>query len=183
MQGSIGGHSAGEALPPIGQVDAESVAAAAMLSELASAITFEEQDVRELLEEGFAWLAEKFESEHWRLTERQSRMIGRPGAQLASSLWMKVCQFLPEWLMRAAETTPGLAGFVLASGIVVGPKVMRQMALSKTRKVRDAGQVQQPVQPRAAGPTPIRQGPVGPIAVQTEPLAGFDASWDDATRQ
>ena len=80
---SIGGAGAGEALPPIGQVaDAESIAAAAMLSELASAITFEEQDVRELLEMGFGWMAEKFESEHWNLTERQSRMMGRPAAQL-----------------------------------------------------------------------------------------------------
>lgn len=184
MPGSIGAQPAGQVEPPIGIADAESVAAAAMLSELASAITFEEQDVRELLEMGFGWMAEKFESDHWRLSERQSKIIGRPAAQLATSLWVKVCQFLPEWLMRAAETTPGLAGFVLGSGIVVGPKVMQQMRISKTRKVRDAGQVRPaPAQPRAAGPTPIRQGPVGPIAVQTEPMAGFGATWDDATTQ
>lgn len=169
---SVGG-PVGEVQSPANQSDAESIAAASMMSEIASAITFEEDDVRAVLEEGFSWLAERFESEHWKLTERQSKVIGRPAAQLLTSLWGRVCEFLPDWMMRAADSTPGLAGFVLATGIVVGPKVMTQIKVSRTRKEKPLAQV-----PRRSAPAPSvsNAGPVGPIPMtEAWPAQDFEA--------
>ena len=158
---AIGGvYVAGEKLD-----DHETAAAVGALGSLSpeflhGLISFNEDDVSSVLEEGFDFLADRFESEHWKLTERQSRMLGGPTTQLLSSVWSKVAQMLPAQLAQWCMSMPGLAGFILVSAIVVGPKVTTQIAVSRKRK--SLGK-----EPRKPGPTPVTfrayTGPVGPI--------------------
>lgn len=139
-----------------GVTESDGATVAAMLPE----IQFDSQDVQDVLEEAFHWLADRFDSAHWELTEKQARMLGRPTAQLLSTLYQR----LPEFLTRWCDATPGLAGLCVSGAIVVGPKIARQVALSRERKkLPVANRRPQPAPSRPAGPV----GPVGPM----EPVA------------
>jgi hypothetical protein len=139
-----------EPRPGIVFADADESALADLLPE----ISFDPVEVAGVLEELFDWTAEKFDSAHWKLTERQSRMLAKPTAELLSSLYMKLGQFLPAILMGWCEATPGLMGFLLTSGIVIGPKVAVQFQLSRSR----ARAARNKVGPQRI-PTPIRPAP------------------------
>lgn len=121
----------GETLPEPGQ---EVAGAADPVSSLMAMVAFEEDDVRDTLGELFDWLAERFKSEHWRLNERQARMLGKPGTLLANAMWAKLQAYLPDVLGKWCETTPGALAFLTACGIVIGPKVMQQVRISRERK-------------------------------------------------
>lgn len=132
------------------------------------AIAFEEQDVKDVLGELFDWLATRFDSDHWRLTDRQMRILGKPTAQLLNSVWAKLRDRLPDILARWCETTPGAAAFLTAAGIVVVPKVMTQVRLSRgaKRAASPASEAERQPAERAAAPRkspmPYREGPAIP---------------------
>lgn len=126
---SIGGEEA-EALPG-GEVEPDDSDAIAALM---AGVSFEESDVRETLCEIFDWIADKAESDHWKLSERQARIWGRPTAQLANACWMKLQLLLPEIFGQWCQTFPGLFGFVTVGAIVVGPKVGKQIKISRERR-------------------------------------------------
>ncbi len=140
---------------------------------LQSLISFEESDVRAVLEEGFDFLAQRFDSDHWKLTERQSRMLGRPTAQLLSTLWTKLAFLLPEQLAKCCASTPGLAGFVLTSCIVLGPKIATQWSVFRQRhslprasKGNGTGPIAMPSRPQGSPVGPINTAPAE--AMQTD---------------
>ena len=129
---SVPAHIGGEADDPGGPADTgahgdDPIAA------LMSQVTFEPPDVQDQLEEFFGWLAERFESDHWKLTDRQARMLGRPTAQLLDSVWAKLCGILPDVIARWCASTPGATAFLLAAGLVVVPKVAKQITISRSR--------------------------------------------------
>lgn len=103
------------------------------IASLMAQVAFEPQDVQDTLAELFEWLAERFESDHWKLTDRQLRMMGRPSAQLLNSIWVKLQNYIPDILARWCEDTPGATAFILACGIVVVPKVAKQIVISRER--------------------------------------------------
>lgn len=115
-----------------------------MIASLMAQVAFEEQDVRDQLEELFEWLSERFQAEHWKLTERQSRMLGRPTAQMLTSIWAKLCTMLPDIIARWCESTPGAAAFIAACGIVIVPKAMKQVTISRQRKTEARNKVPKP---------------------------------------
>lgn len=155
----IGGAPADESDEDDGQLDPAEVA------EGLARISFDEAYVRDVIEEAYAWAADKFESEHWLLSERQSRMLGGPTTQLLGSVWMHAQRLIPEILARWANSTPGLMDFVLVFGLVTGPKVAKQFAVSRQRRRR-------PQRPGAPVPVPPRSGgPVGPIMTGVEPFS------------
>jgi hypothetical protein len=92
---------------------------------------FEEEDVKAVLEETFDWLSEYFGSTHWKLTERQMRIMGRPTTRMVNALWEKLKEILPDILGKWLQSVPGAAAFLMAAGIVVVPKVKRQYTLSQ----------------------------------------------------
>jgi hypothetical protein len=126
---------------------------------------FSEDKTRKFLEEAFHWLADRFDSAHWELTENQSDLLAGPCAQLFSSVWAKLIERLPEWLAG----TPGAADLMFAATIVIGPKIAMQMTITRERRARP--KVNRP----ANGPQPVaarsQPGPVGPI--DTAPLEPF----------
>jgi hypothetical protein len=97
------------------------------------AVAFEEQDVRDMTEEFFAWLAVRFDSDHWQLKERQSRILCRPLTQVLNSLWVKLRERLPDIIAQWCESTPGATALLMAAGIVIVPKVMTQVRLSREK--------------------------------------------------
>ena len=103
------------------------------IAALMAQVAFEPQDVQDMIEELFNFLAERFNSEHWKLTSTQSRILGRPAAQLANALWKRLQNYLPDILGRWCEETPGAMAFIIACGIVVAPKVTKQISLSRER--------------------------------------------------
>jgi hypothetical protein len=121
------------------------------IASLLDAVAFEEQDVQETLEEFFDFLAERFQSDHWSLTERQSRILGRPTAQLANAIWVKLKLRIPDILARWCESTPGATAFLMAAGIVIVPKVTKQIHISRARK---------------RSPAPASSGKAGDAAAQ-----------------
>jgi hypothetical protein len=130
-------------------------------------IAFDEGYVADVLEEAYAWAAEKFDSDHWNLTERQSRMLSGPTTELLGSMWMHLQRILPEILARWASSTPGLMDFALMFGLITGPKAAKQFALSRARRRGP----QRPRRPGAPVPVPPRSGgAVGPIQVGVETL-------------
>jgi hypothetical protein len=104
------------------------------ISALMAQISFEEEDVKAYLSEFFEWMAERFESDHWKLTDRQQRILGRPTAQLMNSMWAQLCARFPEIIARWCESTPGAAAFLAAFGLVVVPKAWTQIRVSRARK-------------------------------------------------
>jgi len=130
-------------------------------------INFDPVKVQRVLEEIFDWLAERFDSAHWKLTERQADMLGEPTAQLLTGVWQKLSLYLPDVL----TVTPGATAFLFACTFVVGPKLAQQMAITRSRR-QGAAQPQRksaspgpvPVQPRHTGAVgPINDGPVEPM--------------------
>ena len=128
---------------------------------LAGMVAFEEQDVRDTLEEFFSFLADRFESDHWVLSERQARMLGKPTTLLLNSLWVKLQKLLPDVIARWCESTPGAMAFLTACGLVLVPKVVVQIRISRERKkakriiVEDRRPKPEPPQPK---PEPPRNG-------------------------
>jgi len=148
--GDEGGELAGDE-PEIG---------AGEISALLDSIAFEEQDVKDTLEELFEWLSEYFGSDHWKLTPRQVRMLGRPSAQLLNSVWAKLKTRIPDILAAWCETTPGATAFLMAFGLVVVPKGLKQWKLSRDHK---SGELPKPAS--AANPNYVPP----PIAAQRKP--------------
>lgn len=145
-----------------GPEDGEAPEGAALEPVPESSIEFDAETVREVLEESFGWLADRFDSDHWRLTERQSRMLTRPTTQLLGSVWTHIRRMLLMRLERWSETTPGLMDFALIFGIVVAPKVTKQIAITRerrnprARRVTEKNAGPQPVPARAPAPAPRR---------------------------
>ena len=120
------------------------------IADLMAQVVFEPQDVQDILTEFFDWAAERGRSEHWKLSDRQGRMLARPLAQLMDSCWRKLQNYLPTLLGNWCESTPGAMAFLLAAGLVIGPKVAQQMAISKARRLAVPL-----VRESAPGPVPV----------------------------
>lgn len=125
------------------------------IAALMAQVAFEPQDVQDVLAEFFDWMAERFASDHWKLTERQARMLGRPAAQMLNALWVRLQQYIPDILGRWCEETPGAMAFIVACGIVVAPKITRQVQISRER-AKAKPLVQDKPQPKPPQPQPIR---------------------------
>ena len=136
----------------------ESGAAVGDLAGIIPQIRFNAQTVEKVLREGFDWLADRFGSDHWKLTDNQAEMLGAPVADVLSSLFSK----LPDFLTRWCDTTPGLGALVVAGAVVIGPKVATQMAM--VREDRRRAKVA-PVSARRAGPVPVGDAMPSPIGV------------------
>jgi len=133
---------------------------------LMAMVAFEPQDVQDTLCEFFDWTAERFKSDHWRLTERQARMLGKPTSLLLNSLWARLCLILPDIIGRWASKTPGASAFLLAAGVIVVPKIAKQVQISRARKkTRPVIQPSQRPEP-APRPDPTVGDDSGPNLVQ-----------------
>ena len=145
----------GEADDPGGPADmpGNNLPADDPIAALMAQVAFEPQDVQDVIEEFFEWLSEHYQSDHWKLSERQSRMLGRPAAQLLNSMWVRLQNYLPDILSKWCEETPGAMAFIMACGIVVAPKVTQQITISRERARAKQG-VNERLQSKA--PQPIR---------------------------
>lgn len=161
---------------PAGQESAPGEMAAETLAPVpALSNRFKEEYVADVLEEIFAWLADRFESEHWLLSDRQSRMLSEPSTLLLGSLWQHLQRMLPAILERWAESTPGLMDAVFAFGIVLTPKCIKQFELSRQRKAEGRPAKSAGPQPVPARP-PYAGGPIGPITGTADPLPAVEVS-------
>jgi hypothetical protein len=150
---TIGG---GEADDPGGPAD---VPNQDPIAALMAQVAFDPQDVQDTLAEMFDWMAERFQSDHWRLTERQARMGGRPAAMMLNAIWTKLQSYIPDMLSKWCEATPGATAFFLWAGIVVGPKAMKQFSLSRERsKAKPRVPAPQPAAPAQPQQRPTQPG-------------------------
>lgn len=123
---------------------------------LMAQVAFEEQDIRDYLCEVFEWLADRFDSDHWCLTERQANLLAKPSVMMANALWAKLMAIMPDILGRWCESTPGASAFLFAVGIVLVPKVTTQVKLSRERKVSSKSMVHPGT---SHGPVPAQPAP------------------------
>ena len=119
-------------------------------------MAFEPQDVQDTICEFFEWMAERFDSDHWKLSERQARMLGKPSAILADAMWRKLTALLPDIIGQWCESTPGATAFLFAFGIVVVPKVKKQFTISRERARRSAQTVRRMPSPVTPAGSPIQ---------------------------
>jgi hypothetical protein len=141
------------------------------IAALMAQVAFEPQDVQDVLGELFDWMAERFESDHWKLTERQARMIGRPTAQLLNSMWSRLQNYLPDILSKWCEETPGATAFIMACGIVIVPKVSQQVKISRERAAKEKPLVRD-VPPTPRPPAPAQHIPASGGIVFDERMVG-----------
>ena len=151
----------GEDAPPISTMPNSDQASEdrELVSALMAGVAFDPEDVQETLTEFFGWMAEKFQSDHWKLTDRQARMLGRPTAQLMNSLWARLADYLPDVITQWCDRTPGAMAFLMAAGMVVGPKVAQQISISRKRASSGAPPKEVP-QPKENVPGSVLNGPV-----------------------
>lgn len=135
---------AGEADDPGGPAE---VSAAG--PDLVPTIAFSIAKTEKVLVEIFDWLADRFESDHWKLTDNQVSMLGEPTAQLLGGVWTKLAEKLPDMLV----STPGATAFLFACTVVVVPKAAQQVAVSRAR--RQGNSPAAPGKP-ARGPVPVQ---------------------------
>lgn len=114
---------------------------------------FEADDVKETLVECFEALSEYFGSDHWKLSDRQARMMGKPVARLLNSFWKELCKILPELFRKMAERFPGFAGTMAAGAIVCGPKAVKQWRIARERRSGVTRPAATPIRP-ASSPAP-----------------------------
>lgn len=153
----IGVEDAAPSETPVSDRDAEAVPADGILPD----ITFDVENVGNVLRKGFHWIAARCESAHWELDESEVSMLAKPTAQVLSHFYAK----LPDFLTRWCDTTPGLGALVVMSAIVIGPKVVHQQSLSRERRSKPA----RAQQPQAVPRRPQTAGPVGEIR-EVEPI-------------
>lgn len=154
--------------PTSESASAEMDSGAAMVS-LLDNVAFSEQDVTDTLTELFSWAADKFESDHWKLTERQQRMLGGPTTQIVNVMWIKLREKLPDILARWCESTPGATAFLMAFGIVVVPKAMKQVKLSRAKRNVITAETSQAVD----APAPKRPQPIWPTSIGIPEASGI----------
>ena len=130
---SIPARIGGEADDPGGPADNGDGGDQDPISALMREVAFDREDVEAVLIELFDSLAERFESDHWRLKDRQVKILGKPTTQLLCSVWAKLCAIMPDVVARWCENTPGAMAFLIAAGIVVVPKARKQMALNRLK--------------------------------------------------
>lgn len=126
---TIGGEAAAPgapATPGAGELDE--------MVEFLQSMGIDEDDMQEWLSEGCEFLAERFKSEHWKLTDRQGRMLAKPYTACANKLWIKMLDWLPDFLSNLAKASPEAAAMVISTAVVFGPKVAKQFVLSRSRK-------------------------------------------------
>jgi hypothetical protein len=134
------------------------------------AVIVDESNVRAMLEEFHDWLAAFFESDHWKLTARQSQMLGGPFAGAINSLWAKVKPMLPAMLSGWAESNPSLIGAALVASMVYGPMAATQWKLSRERKTipiqakKSAGRVSPGTSTNGNTGIPTATGVIGDMA-------------------
>lgn len=123
-------------------------------------IAFNEAKVRKYLVETFDWLADRFDSEHWCLTDNQAEMLAGPTAELLGGVWTKISVILPD----ALANFPGATAFLVAFSFVVVPKAAQQMAISRARKSgkKVAEMPRRPVGVPHRGPAPPPEPPPAP---------------------
>jgi hypothetical protein len=135
---------------------------AAELVALMDCVMFTPEDVAGTVAEWCDHLATWLDSDHWRISEGQQRLLGKPYATLANGMWGKVKQMLPGWLASTCETTPGLAGSFMVTAAVFGPKVMQQLIVSRMKKKAGPRIVKPNNEPAPApAPAPAHTGPFG----------------------
>jgi len=105
-------------------------------------LEWDDQDVKDMLEETFEFLAEHFGSEHWKLSPRNLRMLSKPLNKLFTVLWVRLLEKLPDAVESWCASTPGLAGTLTAAGFVIWPRAVKQFRISRARvKSVDGGRV------------------------------------------
>lgn len=137
--------------------------------EILIVVQFSEQDVKDLLSELFDWLSELMGSDHWKLTERQARILTGPTHRMLASIWAKLLQRLPDAVVKWCEETPGAAAFLVALGIVATPKALQQRRVWKGKKERRTVEGEKP----EPAPADVRTGD-GPIPTATGIIGGMD---------
>lgn len=157
----MGGDSHGA---PASGADGDAAAAAALVPR----INFDPEKVRPYLEKIFEFLAARFGSDHWKLDQTESDMLAGPTAELLGGVWTKLLAFLPD----AITTVPGLAGFIFAAAVVVGPKIGKQATIRRTYRRGEPA----PDFVHSNGPRPV---PPRPKADPVDPATGFPLPKDD----
>lgn len=112
----------------------------------------------ELASDLFDYFAGKFDSEHWKLNERNRDRIGRPGAACINSCIQRVMDALPDAVGNSAMEHPEWAALVLAVGTVTAPRAIKQLKLSKTKVTKKENKPTVDVETPAVGGVPVARG-------------------------
>jgi hypothetical protein len=130
------------------ELGAEPVPGAIGLS-IVTETSFEVADVREGIASIFGWMGDHV-GEHCRLSDRQLTFVSGPTAQVLNASLGGLKEWMPGFLQRWCESTPGATAFLLAWGIVLTPMGVKQLAVmrERARARAEAGR-------RVPGPAPV----------------------------
>jgi len=140
----------------IGDVSATDSQAPVPPAESLALSTFDSYLVGEYLEEGYGFIAKVTNMEHWKLTDRQSKLLAPPLAKVLSSMSDEMTGWLPGFLKNWVERTPGAAGLLIAMVAVNGPKIAQTVTVLRERS--KAAQVRVPKVTPMPTPRPAAPG-------------------------
>jgi hypothetical protein len=118
---------------------------------IAPETSFDVADVREGIAAVFDWMGNHV-GEHCRLSDRQLSFVSGPTTQVLNASLGGLKEWMPGFLQRWCESTPGATAFLLAWGIVLTPMGIAQLGVMRERaRVRaEAGR-------RVPGPVPVQE--------------------------
>jgi hypothetical protein len=146
--------SDGEVSGPSGQ--------AGQIAAMIDGLVFKPEHVEVALRGIFKGLGWFFDSDHWELTPEDGGWITEPATQILNYIWLDNRDDISNAFVQWVMSTPGALGLLIGGGVVLGPRISKQMSLSRERRK----------QPLVADPKPAPQ-PIRPAAPAPKPRAGI----------
>lgn len=128
---------------------------------------FDKTFAAEALDDIFGGLADRFESEHWKLKPERRDKIARPLCAVMNETMDAVMSALPGAAGDAARSHPEFAMLAVALGSAVLPRALKQVRISRARAASGERKPAQPDSPRVVkvatgrGDIPVFTGTFG----------------------
>jgi hypothetical protein len=143
------------------------------IAAMIDALVFKPEHVEIALRGVFKGLGWWFDSEHWQLTPEDSGWITQPATEMLNYIWLDNRDDISNAFVTWVMSTPGALGLLIGGGVVLGPRIAKQVELSRERRTRplvpDPTKAPQPI--RAAAPAPKPR--VGIVIEDANPMGGM----------
>lgn len=127
------------------------------LSAMIDGLVFKPEHVEVLMRGIFKALGWFFDAEHWELSDSETGWVTEPATQMLNFLWLDNRDDISNRMLTWVMNTPGALGLLIGGGVVLGPRISKQMSLARERR-NSKPLVQEPRTP----PQPIRPAPAQP---------------------
>ena len=109
----------------------------ARIAELAALGYVDAAFMAELLDDNFAALADRFGSDHWKLSTKQRDRLALPVAAILNGMFQYLFDWLPDFVGDTASEHPEYPAAATTGAAILIPRVVKQYRISKQRHGAD----------------------------------------------